>query len=204
MSARNTFPIPEIIYNPSLSFGPRGFLLGLVFADRAFAAYNLTSPEQLGIKPGCNELRLRLNWNLETSRSGALACFTAHGCFLRATTRPGLSILAIPSGDPADPENRAPDFGSKTGANPAPVQLPPIQQEYSSLQNRLHLLRTQRLIQTPVVQGVPDMSLANRRGKCTRCQELAILQFKRKVLHLGSLGSLGSLGNEKRDYGRLT
>ena len=45
------------------------------------------------------------------------------------------------------------------------------------------------------------MSLANRRGKCTRCQELAILQFKRKVLHLGSLGSLG---NEKRDYGRLT
>ena len=109
--------------------------------------------------------------------------------FPTGTTRPGLSILAIPSGDPADPENRAPDFGSKTGANPAPVQLPPIQQEYSSLQNRLHLLRTQRLIQTPVVQGVPDMSLANRRGKCTRCQELAILQFKRKVLHLGSLGN---------------
>ena len=40
------------------------------------------------------------------------------------------------------------------------------------------------------------MSLANRRGKCTRRQELAILQFKRKVLHLGSLG------NKKRDYGR--
>lgn len=36
--------IPEIIYDPSLSFSPHVFLLGLFFADRAFAAYNLTSP----------------------------------------------------------------------------------------------------------------------------------------------------------------
>ena len=65
---RNTFPIPEIIYDPSLTFSPHVFLLGLLFADRAFAAYNLTSPEELSklyIEPGRNELPLRLNRKLD-------------------------------------------------------------------------------------------------------------------------------------------
>ncbi|KAF1966830.1 hypothetical protein BU23DRAFT_584167 [Bimuria novae-zelandiae CBS 107.79] len=43
----NTFPIPEIIYNETLTFSPHVFLLGMLFHDRAFAAYNLTSPEEL-------------------------------------------------------------------------------------------------------------------------------------------------------------
>lgn len=119
---------------------------------------------------------MRLNWNLETSRSGASSLFYGLWVFPRGNRSTWTFNSGLPSGDPADPESRAPDSGSKTGASPTPVQLPPIQQEYSSLQNRLHLLRTQRLIQTPVVQGIPDMSLANCRGKCTRRQELAILQ----------------------------
>lgn len=138
---------------------------------------------------------MRLNWNLETSQSGASSLFYGPWVFPTGNRSTWTFNSGHSLGDPADPKNRAPDFRSKTRANPAPLQLPPIQQEYSGLQNRLHLLRTQRLTQTPVVQGVPDMSLANRRGKCTRRQELAILQFKRKLC-------LGSLGNEKRDYGR--
>lgn len=66
--SRNTFPILEIIYDPSLSFSPHIFLLGLLFADQAFAAYNLTSPEELSklyIEPGRNELPLRLSRKLD-------------------------------------------------------------------------------------------------------------------------------------------
>ncbi|KAF2190381.1 hypothetical protein K469DRAFT_558662, partial [Zopfia rhizophila CBS 207.26] len=43
----NTFPILEIIYDPSLSFSPYVCLLSPLFADREFAAYNFTSPEEL-------------------------------------------------------------------------------------------------------------------------------------------------------------
>ncbi|KAF1352703.1 hypothetical protein EJ07DRAFT_168822 [Lizonia empirigonia] len=60
----NTFPFPEIIYDETLLFSPHVFLLGLLFCDRAFAAYNLTSSEelsQLKIPQGRNELSLRLN-----------------------------------------------------------------------------------------------------------------------------------------------
>lgn len=60
----NTFPIPKIIYNLSFIFSPHIFLLSILFANQAFAAYNLTSPKQLSklyIKPGCNKLRLQLN-----------------------------------------------------------------------------------------------------------------------------------------------
>ena len=59
----NTFPIPEIIYDPSLILSPHAFLLGLIFADRAFKAPNLTSPKQLAklyVEPGRNELPLPL------------------------------------------------------------------------------------------------------------------------------------------------
>jgi hypothetical protein len=60
----NTFPVPEIIYDPSLVFSPHVTLLGLMFADNAFLAPNLTSPEQLSkleIPPGSNQLPLPLD-----------------------------------------------------------------------------------------------------------------------------------------------
>jgi hypothetical protein len=65
---RNTFPIPEIIFDDSLIFSPHVTLLGILFKDQAFAAYNLTSPEELSklqIEPGRNELPLRLNRKLD-------------------------------------------------------------------------------------------------------------------------------------------
>ena len=60
----NTFPIPEVVYDPSLIFSPHVILAGLMFDDQAFAAPNLLSPEQLSIleiEPGCNQLALPLN-----------------------------------------------------------------------------------------------------------------------------------------------
>ena len=53
--ARNTFPLPEIIYDPSLIFSLHVALLGLILADDAFLALNLTSAEkisELNIRPG--------------------------------------------------------------------------------------------------------------------------------------------------------
>ncbi|KAH8710290.1 hypothetical protein GQ44DRAFT_714462 [Phaeosphaeriaceae sp. PMI808] len=64
----NTFPLPEIMYDETLIFSPHVFLLGMLFCDQAFAAYNLTSPEELSrldIAPDRNELPLRLNPELE-------------------------------------------------------------------------------------------------------------------------------------------
>ncbi|KAH7119589.1 C2H2 finger domain protein [Dendryphion nanum] len=68
MSSRNTFPIPERIYDESLIFSPHVFLLGMLFYDGAFAAYNLTSPEELSklsIPSVRNDLPLRLNRKLD-------------------------------------------------------------------------------------------------------------------------------------------
>ncbi|KAI9769856.1 MAG: hypothetical protein M1840_003850 [Geoglossum simile] len=59
----NKFPLPEIIFDPSLILSPHVFLLGLIFADRAFAAPNLTSARQLSgldIRPGYQQLELLL------------------------------------------------------------------------------------------------------------------------------------------------
>ncbi|EED11909.1 conserved hypothetical protein [Talaromyces stipitatus ATCC 10500] len=60
----NTFPLPEIIFDPSLVLSPHVFLLGLLFADRAFRCVDgeevLVSAEQLlrlYIRPECNELQ---------------------------------------------------------------------------------------------------------------------------------------------------
>ncbi|KAF1964005.1 hypothetical protein BU23DRAFT_521662, partial [Bimuria novae-zelandiae CBS 107.79] len=64
----NTFPIPEVIHDETLTFSPHVFLLGMLFHDGAFAAYNLTSPEELSrlsIPPERNELLLRLNRKLD-------------------------------------------------------------------------------------------------------------------------------------------
>jgi hypothetical protein len=43
----NTFPIPEVCLDSCLSLCPQIMLLGLLFADHAFAAPQLTGPEQL-------------------------------------------------------------------------------------------------------------------------------------------------------------
>ncbi|KAF1814282.1 hypothetical protein P152DRAFT_465179 [Eremomyces bilateralis CBS 781.70] len=64
----NTFPIPEIIYDPSLIYSPHVLLLGLIFDDQAFAAPSLTSPKQLSrldIEPGHNQLLLPLRSDLD-------------------------------------------------------------------------------------------------------------------------------------------
>ncbi|KAF1809568.1 C2H2 finger domain protein [Eremomyces bilateralis CBS 781.70] len=64
----NTFPIPEIIYDPSLIYSPHVLLLGLIFDDQAFAAPSLTSPDQLSmldIEPGQNQLLLPLRSDLD-------------------------------------------------------------------------------------------------------------------------------------------
>lgn len=56
------------MYDETLIFSPHVFLLGVLFYDKAFAAYNLTSPEELSrldIPPGRNELPLRLNKKLD-------------------------------------------------------------------------------------------------------------------------------------------
>ncbi|KAF2184181.1 hypothetical protein K469DRAFT_783940, partial [Zopfia rhizophila CBS 207.26] len=57
----NTFHLPEIIYDETLIFSPHVLLLGMLFRDRAFTAYNLTSKEELSklyISLGRNELLL--------------------------------------------------------------------------------------------------------------------------------------------------
>ncbi|OJD21465.1 hypothetical protein ACJ73_07195 [Blastomyces percursus] len=44
---KNTFILPEIIYEPSLIFSPHNFLFGILFFFGAFKATNLTSMEKL-------------------------------------------------------------------------------------------------------------------------------------------------------------
>ncbi|KAF2818073.1 hypothetical protein CC86DRAFT_337582 [Ophiobolus disseminans] len=78
----NTFPLPEIMNDETLIFSPHVFLLGMLFCDRAFAAYNLTSPEELSrltIPPGRNELPLRLNPTLDNVPVFRKAVRTLHG-----------------------------------------------------------------------------------------------------------------------------
>lgn len=68
METSNAFPVPEIIFDPSLVLSPHVFLLGLILADGAFAAPNLTSAEQfsrLDIRPGTNQLPLLLKPSMD-------------------------------------------------------------------------------------------------------------------------------------------
>ncbi len=66
-SASNTFPVPEVMWDPCLLLSPHVFLLGLLFANNAFQASGLTSPEQLrvlDIHPEEQELPLPLKESL--------------------------------------------------------------------------------------------------------------------------------------------
>lgn len=70
------------MYDETLLFSPHVFLLGLLFCDRAFAAYNLTSPEELSrltIPQGRNELSLGLNPMLDDIPVFRKAVRTLHG-----------------------------------------------------------------------------------------------------------------------------
>jgi hypothetical protein len=70
------------MFNETLLFSPHVFLLRLLFCDRAFAAYNLTSSEELSrltILLGRNELSLRLNRMLDNIPVFQKAVRTLHG-----------------------------------------------------------------------------------------------------------------------------
>ncbi|KAJ5084764.1 hypothetical protein NUU61_009343 [Penicillium alfredii] len=63
--ASNTYILPEIIFDPSLVLSPYIFLLGLLFADRAFDRVDseevlvlASQLPRLRIRDECNELRL--------------------------------------------------------------------------------------------------------------------------------------------------
>ncbi|KAJ5982545.1 hypothetical protein N7451_012645 [Penicillium sp. IBT 35674x] len=64
----NTYILPDIIFDPSLVLSPHVFLLGLLFADRAFdrvdgeeVLVSANQLPQLRIRDQCNELRLQLD-----------------------------------------------------------------------------------------------------------------------------------------------
>ncbi|CAG8076758.1 unnamed protein product [Penicillium salamii] len=64
----NTYILPEIIFDPSLVLSPHVFLLGLLFADRAFDRVDgeevlvlASQLPRLQIRDECNELRLQLD-----------------------------------------------------------------------------------------------------------------------------------------------
>jgi hypothetical protein len=62
------FPIPEIIYDPTLVLSPHVFLLGMLFKARAFKSPSIDSPERLyslGVLDGLNEQPLPLKEELD-------------------------------------------------------------------------------------------------------------------------------------------
>lgn len=82
VATSNTFPVPEIIFDPSLVLSPHVFLLGLILADDAFAAPNLTSAEQLSmldIRPGTNQLSLLLKPSMANIPIFRRSITTAYG-----------------------------------------------------------------------------------------------------------------------------
>lgn len=62
------FPIPEIIYDPTLVLSPHVFLLGMLFKIRAFQSPSIDSPERLyslNVLDGLNEQGLPLKEELD-------------------------------------------------------------------------------------------------------------------------------------------
>jgi hypothetical protein len=101
----NTFPIPEIIYDPSLVLSPHVFLLGLILADNAFLAPNLTSAERLSeldIRPGTNQLPIPLKPSIGNIPIFRKSITTPYGTEISpdqplpyTTLRPLLKMLGI-------------------------------------------------------------------------------------------------------------
>ncbi|KAJ5938275.1 hypothetical protein N7466_001409 [Penicillium verhagenii] len=82
----NTYILPEIIFDPSLVLSPHVFLLGLLFADRAFDRVEgeeiLVSASQLPrlrIRDECNELRLQLDSAMDDVPVFRMSERTFHG-----------------------------------------------------------------------------------------------------------------------------
>ena len=106
---RNTYILPEIIFDPSLVLSPHVFLLGLLFADRAFKRVEgeevLISAEQLPrlhIRDGCNELLLLLDPALDdvpvfrqTERTLQGIGISADKCLLTQHFFPRLKVLVL-------------------------------------------------------------------------------------------------------------
>ena len=62
------FPIPEIIYDPTLVLSPHVFLLGMLFKARAFKSPSIDCPERLyslGVLDSLNEQALPLKEELD-------------------------------------------------------------------------------------------------------------------------------------------
>ncbi|KAE8413590.1 hypothetical protein BDV36DRAFT_286879 [Aspergillus pseudocaelatus] len=62
----NTFPLPEIIYNPSLMLSPHTFLLGILFHDDTFRAPGIKSMEDLRrlcVEDGRQQMEVPLKWD---------------------------------------------------------------------------------------------------------------------------------------------
>ncbi|KAI1913309.1 hypothetical protein LOZ12_002725 [Ophidiomyces ophidiicola] len=67
MKDANTFPLPEVIYDPTLILSPHVLLLGMLFHIKAFQSPNIDCPENLyslNVLPGLNEQRLPLREEL--------------------------------------------------------------------------------------------------------------------------------------------
>ena len=64
------FPIPEIIYDPTLVLSPHIFLLSILFKAQAFKSPSIDSPESLysvGVLDGLNEQALPLREELDNN-----------------------------------------------------------------------------------------------------------------------------------------
>ncbi|OJD10005.1 hypothetical protein ACJ73_09982, partial [Blastomyces percursus] len=67
MKDANTFPLPEVIYDPTHILSPHVLLLGMLFHIKAFQSPNIDCPENLyslNVLPGLNEQRLPLREGL--------------------------------------------------------------------------------------------------------------------------------------------
>jgi Protein of unknown function (DUF3435) len=81
-SPSNVFPIPEIIYDPTLVLSPHVFLLGMLFQVQAFKSPSIDSPERLyslGVLDGLNEQALPLREELDDNFIFCQAVRGAHG-----------------------------------------------------------------------------------------------------------------------------
>jgi hypothetical protein len=79
---RNTFPIPEIIYNPTLMLSPHIFLLGMLFKAQAFKSLSIDSLKRLyslNVLDSLNEQALPLREELDKDFIFCQAVCKAHG-----------------------------------------------------------------------------------------------------------------------------
>lgn len=84
------------MYDETLVFSPHVFLLGMLFSDNAFAAYNLTSPEDLSrldIPRDHQQLRLNIKQELDNVPLFRKVLRTSQGYKVSPTERLAYSTL---------------------------------------------------------------------------------------------------------------